>query len=336
MSSGKYYDFAPLLSHNPLIAMSIGGRGIGKSFGAKKLAINDYIRGGWHFMYVRRFKDEIRKASQHFFDDIVEHFPDYMFRMQGYNAQIALRNDKGKASWQTFGYFVALSTVQQLKSVPFPKVKRIIFDEFIAEIGAARELPEEHNVIMNLLNTVDRHQDKTQLIMLANAVSIMSPHLLAYDIVPDSKIRTYADGLVAVDFPSSEAYNAATAHTRTARLFAQHDDYNAYATLNQFADNAPTLIDTKPSSAKYRWSIELSKGTFSVWRDDDTDNYYVQVKRPKAERVLTTLATKMSEDKTFVTFSDLPMQFMRTAFRHGRMWFDTPTTRNAMAEIFKR
>lgn len=333
----KYYDFGPLLSHNPLIAMAVGGRGIGKSYGAKKLAIDDYLKAGWHFMYVRRYKDEIKKAAGHFFDDIVGAYPDYLFRMQGYEAQIAPRKDKGKASWQTFGYFVPLSTVQQLKSVPFPKVKRIIFDEFIPERGAVQYLPSEHDIVLNLLNTVDRHQDKTQVIMLANAVSIMNPHFLAYGIVPETgKVRKYAEGLVAVDFPSSDEYNNAVAHTRTARLFAQHEEYDRYATHNTFADNAPTMIGAKPAVAKYRWSIELSAGTYSVWRDDHGDHYYVQAKRPKSETILTIDARSMAHDKMFVTYADLPLALMRTAFRHAKMTFDTPTTRNAMTEIFKR
>lgn len=333
---GKYYDFGPVLSHNPLVAMVVGGRGIGKSYGAKKLCIDDYLKNGWQFMYARRYKPELAKASRQFFDDIAAAYPEWQFRSNGSEAQIAPRSS-GKTSWQTFGYFASLSTVQTLKSVPYPRVKRIVVDEFIPERGAVQYLPSEHEVVMNLLNTVDRHQDKTQMIMLANAVSIMNPHFLAYGIEPKpGKITKYADGLIAVDFPSSSEYNNAVAGTRTARLFAQHYEYNSYATNNEFADNAPTLIARKTAGAKYKWTIEVRNGIFSVWRDDYDNHYYVQAKRPKNELIITMEARSMSDNKMLVTYSDLPLGLMRTAFRHARMSFDSPTTRNAMTEIFRR
>lgn len=337
--TGKYYDYAPLLSHNALIACAVGGRGIGKTFGAKKLAIDDFIKGGWHFMYVRRYKGELQESRSHFFDDIAEQYANYIFRIHNGEAQIAAKAD-GKTSWQTFGFFHTLSTIQKIKSTAFPKVKRIIFDEFIPEKGATQYLANEHHIVLNLLNTVDRHSDRVNMIMLANAVSIENPHFLAYGIVPKpGKIAKYADGLVAVDFPNSDAYNKAVAHTRTARLFAHHESYNAYATLNEFADNAPTMVERKSAASVYKWTLELSNRTVAVWYDETVEpgHWYVTTKRPRNdETILTIHPGNMDHNKMFVTFTDLPMSRMRTAFRHGRMSFDTPTTRNAMTEIFKR
>src|SRR5438874_13310172 len=54
-----YYSFTRLLSCNAVINMAVGGRGIGKSYGAKKLAIDKWIERRDQFIYLRRFTEEL-------------------------------------------------------------------------------------------------------------------------------------------------------------------------------------------------------------------------------------------------------------------------------------
>lgn len=55
-----YYDFGLTLSKNALINFILSHRGVGKTFGFKKYAINDFLKTGKQFMYVRRFKSELK------------------------------------------------------------------------------------------------------------------------------------------------------------------------------------------------------------------------------------------------------------------------------------
>lgn len=332
-----FYDFGPILSLNAVINMVTGGRGIGKTFGSKKLCINGYLKRGEQFMYIRRFQDEIKKARNQFFSDIAHEYPGYQFRIQGNEAQVSRIGDKGK-NWETMGFFFALTGAQKLKSVPFPRVKRIIFDEYITERGYGRYITDEVHALLNLYNTVDRNRDTTILFMLANAVTITNPYFIEWNIKPVVGITRYGKGnFIAADFPASEEYQQSIAHTRLSQ-FIEDTEYGDYAMRNEFADNTDTLIEAKPSSAVYLWSIEVSAGIYSIWRDED--NYpmvwYAQRKRPKGERIITMLPSRMDEHKMLMTYSDEPLSRTRTAFRHARMRFDEPQTREALVEIFKR
>jgi predicted AAA+ superfamily ATPase len=40
----KYYDFKYVLSHNAVYNFVVGARGLGKTYGAKKMVIRNYLR----------------------------------------------------------------------------------------------------------------------------------------------------------------------------------------------------------------------------------------------------------------------------------------------------
>ena len=65
-----FYDFNKLLSYNALLNFVIGERGVGKSFGAKKFVISDYLKSGNEFVYIRRYKTELDNAYEGLFDQL--------------------------------------------------------------------------------------------------------------------------------------------------------------------------------------------------------------------------------------------------------------------------
>lgn len=337
-----YYKFDAVRSYNAPWMFIAGGRGIGKTFGCKENAVRDFIRKGDMFIYLRRYKDELKTSKNTFFADFEYKFPKHDFRVMGSEAQIApikTRGEKGR-EWQTMGYFISLSTAQGVKSVAFPRVKTIIFDEFIIEKGNIHYLPDEATVFLNFFNTVDRAMDKTRVFFLANAVSIMNPYFIKYNIMPEKgdefiKRSFNGDLFIVAHFPDSQAFADVVNETRFGK-FIRGTEYAEYAVQNQFADNHDNLLSVKDYRARYQFSLEAHNGTFSIWLDSVANEWFVQKKRPKDEKMFTLLPERMSKDKTYIQFNDKMLGFLRTAFRHGRVTFDHPSTRNTFTEIFKR
>ena len=85
-----FYDLQRVLSFNALINFIIGERGVGKSFSCKKHVINRNIKKGEEFVYLRRYKTELKSSVPHFFDDIIEKkiFPNAEFKVKGNNFYI--------------------------------------------------------------------------------------------------------------------------------------------------------------------------------------------------------------------------------------------------------
>ncbi len=333
-----YYSFDRVLSHNAVYNFVVGARGLGKTYGAKKKVISDYINKGWQFIYVRRYSTEL-KTRITFFADIAHEFPDYGFRVSGWEAQITRTPNADKPKWETFGYFVPLSSSQSMKSVAFPKVRWVIFDEFIIEKGAIHYLPEEANIFNNFFSTVDRYKDKTRVLFLANALTIMNPYFLEYSIRPDGQTELYTShgGFIAAHFPDSAAFTKGVFKTRFGK-FIENTEYANMAVGNLFGDNTDNLIGRKPPEANYRFTLITESGTMSIWTHDDgiEIKYYVQKRRPKKEFKFTIDHKRVAEDTTLLTYGDRLLQHLRGAYSKGRVMFDSPVTRNAFIGVYKR
>lgn len=336
-----YYNFDKLFSYNCTYMFVVGGRGLGKTYGAKKKAIASAIKKGEQFIYLRRYKDELKASVRTFFDDLIANgeFTEFDFRINGNRAEfsgVEFRDEK-KREWAIAGHFLSLSTAQAQKSVAFPDVTLIIFDEFIIEKGAISYLPNESGVFNNFYSTVDRWQDKTRVLFLANSVAIMNPYFLAYELRPDKDtewIRKY-EGFMVAHFAKSEDF-ANSVKTTAFGQFISGTEYEQYAIGNQFSDNTEALIAKKDPAANYKYTVQTRKGYFSVWHSPITGLYYVQKNRPGNETIFVTEHSLMDEGKQYLPRNHKLLQMLRTSFRWGRLWFDTPVSRNAMSEIFDR
>ncbi len=71
-----FWNAKRTLTHNMLINVIVGNRGGGKSYGAKKLGIDNFLNKGEQFGYIRRYKDDLKEPMVQFFKDIEWEYPD--------------------------------------------------------------------------------------------------------------------------------------------------------------------------------------------------------------------------------------------------------------------
>lgn len=335
-----YYNFDKLYSYNATYNFLIGARGLGKTYGAKKKVISNAINKGEQFIYLRRYKTEMT-ARNTFFDDLKarDEFPDWDFRINGHTAEMAPAptKEEKKRPWRVIGYFIPLSIAQSQKSVAFPLVTTIVYDEFIIEKGNTHYLPDEARAFNNFYMTVDRWKDKTKVFFLANSVSIMNPYFLEYDIKPDQvgEFVRIADGFIVCHFADSAEFSTGVYKTRFGK-FIQGTEQADYAVSSEFQDNNDNLLHLKTSKARYQFSLETKGGTFSVWVDLDGPFYYIQEKLPRKQEIYTMLPERMDGEKRLLFYNDKIIQYLRSSFKSGRAYFETAKARNAFIEIFKR
>ena len=339
-----YYNFNRIESYPATIKGIIGGRGIGKTYGLSKRKIKEALKdvhNGAQFIYMRRYKDDLPIAKSTFFAAVGNEFPDWDFRDNGWLAECAPAEtrDSKKREWFTIGYFIALSMAQKVKSSAFPRVKSIIFDEVILEKGFTRYIPGEVTALLGFMDTVDRKQDRVTVYLLSNAVSIDNPYFLEWDIKPDEtrneQFVTRRNGFITIHFPDTEQFSKAVYQSKFGQ-FIQDTAYGEYSVGNKFSDNNTNLILQKDPKARYRFSLETKKGSFSVWKNPLSGVYYLQEKQPKDVDLYTIVPEWMSEEKKLMPMNSKTLQSLRTAFRSANMFFDTPSTRNAFIEISNR
>lgn len=337
-----YYNFDKVYSYGGVYIFVCGARGLGKTYGAKDKVIKKFLRKGEQFIYLRRFKTELR-AAKAFFDDIAHTFPGMLFRVNSDQFEVCREPQKNRKEnfWECMGFVIALSTGQNQKGRAFPMVRTIIFDEFIIEKGLTHYLPDETTVLTNFYNTVDRYRNKTVVVFLANSISIENPYFVKYKIRPrkvgdlitarHSKIT--GQPWIVAHFVDSKEFNQEVYKTRFGE-FIEDTDYGDYALGNEFADNHELMIGRKPSDAEYAYTLETRAGTFSIWFARKDGLYYLQEKRPGQELKYTLLPNRVDTDNRLLLKNDEILRMLRSSFKNGLMRFDEAHTRNAMLEVF--
>ena len=253
-----YIDLSKILSYNALLNFIIASRGTGKTYGTTKFVVKKFIEKGEEFIYLRRYKSELQKSIPKFFNVLTtnEEFPEHQFTHKG---SYLLIDEK------TAGYGVTLSTAQQLKSTNFPKVKYIIFDEFILEDGQGHYLKNEVDVFLGLIETISRLRD-VKVLLLGNSANIVNPYFLFFDLhLPyQNEIITFKDGLIALQYAKSLEYIDVKKQSRFGKLVA-NTSYEEYAIENKFVNNNKEFIEKKDKDSKFSFSFIYNDIRLGVW-----------------------------------------------------------------------
>ena len=256
-----YYDYSRVLSYNAMLNFLIGERGVGKTYGASKFVVKQWVKKGEEFAYIRRYGSELEESVPKFFKGLItnEEFPDHTLTAKG---------NEFFCDDVTIGYALQLSTAQNLKSVNFDGVKTIIFDEFIIEEGQKKYyLKNEVFIFLNLLESIARMR-KVRVFMLANAVTVTNPYFLYFDLsLPyNSDIKLFKENTILVQYMKNEEYRNAKEQSPLGKL-VKGTTYEDYAIKNQFIQDNKSFIEKKQASSKFGFAFIYDSETFGVWFD---------------------------------------------------------------------
>lgn len=215
----KYYNLKEILKKECQYNMIIGERSNGKTYATLKYGIEQFFKTGGQFAIVRRWKEDItgRRASD-------------IFNSINSN-NIVYKNSNGKYSGITYyaskfyvcnydennkpiynidtdciAYTFALSENEHNKSISYPKITTVIFDEFLTKYVY---LKDEFILFMNTISTIVRERNNVKIFMLGNTVNKYSPYFEEMGLTNvknmsqgDINVYTYGDtGLrVAVEY----------------------------------------------------------------------------------------------------------------------------------------
>lgn len=261
-----FYDGAGLLSQRCVLNFVIGNRGGGKSFFGKKLVINRFKKKGAQFVWVRRYQTEIDTLTD-FFADIKGFFPDDELTVEGNTCYI---------NGEPAGWLIALTTSQKLKSVAFPNVQTIIFDEFIIDKGKVGYIKNEVQTFLELFETIARMRDNVTAVFFGNAISIVNPYFVYFGITPDLNKRYTKQNGVCIEFYFNEAFVAKKSKTRFGQLI-EGTKYGEYNMMNRFLrDSDSFIVETRPAGATLKIQQFIIDGErFALWQDTRRGEWYI-------------------------------------------------------------
>lgn len=326
-----WYDVNKTLTHNALINIVIGPRGSGKTYALKKKAVNDFVKKGKQFAYVRRFDTELEKVKNNLFDDIIVNGDNHGLDIQQ-KGDTFLFND------EVAGYAIALSRAQYFKSASFPLVDLIFFDEFIIDKANSRYLKNEVQQLLDLYETIARTREGVKLFLLANSLSFVNPYTIYWSLkLPKNKnICKAVDGLVLCEIVDVPGFTEMKKQTTFGKLI-QGSQYEDYIVNNQFILDSDTFIEKKTAGAKYLFTFTSYGVKYGFWRDVNLGLYYVSNDiDPYCNIVYSTTMQDHQPNMMLLKRSNKGLfQYLLDSYRDGNLRFESQQIKKAVEDIIK-
>lgn len=268
-----WFDLDRLLSYNATLNFVIAERGVGKTFGCKKKFLEQFIKKGEEFVYIRRYKTELELAYEGFWSQLQDNgcFDDLKLEVKPSRKKIT----KFLCDGEVCGYGIPLSTANILKSSSFSKVKNIMFDEFLIDNGTYHYLRNEVIQFLEVIETIARLRD-VRVVLLGNAISVVNPYFEFFNIaLPyNSEYKTYKDGEICVNYVKNETYREVKKNSRFGKL-VDGTSYGMYAIDNQFLRDDAAFISKRDPQARVFSTIILNGHKYGVWKNWKTGHVYI-------------------------------------------------------------
>ena len=332
-----FVNFDKLWSYNALINVVLGDRGCGKSFNSKVAVLKNYLRSGEQFLYLRRYKTELDSALATFWDDL---------QANGYFEEHELKVKKSKmlttflCDGEVCGYAVPLSTSNILKSTAFPKVKTIVFDEFIldADAGTYRYLKNEPQLLLDVIETTFRLREG-RVLMLGNFINFFGCPYVAYfdlDLPYNNEFRTFKDGAIVVYYIKNPEYQKAKMETRFGKLI-EGTVYGDYAIGNKSLRENTAFIGKRPSNSKFYAHLVLNGSHFGVWEGIDGYLYISDKYDPSAGHTYACDFDDHTEQTIFLNIREnWYLKYCLKAYKQGWLKFENLRIKGEVISLFNK
>lgn len=333
----KYWDINVPKSYNCLFNFICGGRGTGKSFGAKYDFAKQFIKNGSQFTYLRRTKEELKKLTTQrdgqFWDDISPFMSNREFKVE---------SDKLFIDKEIGGYAHALTTAMKLKSTPFPGVTDILFDEFIIDergIGAPHYLFDEVTKFFEYYETIARERD-VRVWFLANALSTNNPYFDEFGLtLPEpGKIKVFRNKDVLIQNVVSPEVAASKMQSRFYSHVVGDSRYRDYAIQNKTLLDDDTFIAKKPKNAKMKFVLWFHEKPIGVWFDPKYNTFYCSPNYDPNCEIQYSATTQDHQPNRLILsgqFQGAGIRLFKAAYECGNMRFENQKTKGWVRDIMR-
>lgn len=350
IDTSMFWSARKTLTHNSLINVIVGNRGGGKTYGAKNLAIDNWIKYKTQFGYIRRYKEDLKEPMARFFDDIAAQYPDYEFKTDSKYFYIRLKPHDENEKWtekDIAGFGFVLSTASNKKSISYPNISLLIFDEFLLDNGNVHYIPDEPGKLLNLYETVARPGSghiRVVLFMLANAISITNPYFLYWDLRMPTKadkngkwIWKHPTRPILVEDVRNETFIDAKSNTEFGRLVAG-TKYADYSINNKFILDNDTFVEKKSAKARYFFTFIYKDKKYGVWQSHNEGKMWVSEDIDPSYVIVYSLTLKDHQPNTML-FKGLSkyghLKMFIDNFKLGNVRFESINIKNITYEVLQ-
>lgn len=333
IDKSMFWDMKDTLSYNAYFNFIIGSRRTGKTYGCKKYVIEEYLKSGKQFVWVRRFDSEFddfntKTGKDSFFSDVKKEFPEHKFEYKNYCFYV---DDKA------MGYAIPLTVSMKKKSSDFSSVHIIIFDEYIIESGTSYYLKNEVQIFMNLVLTVLSYRDGVKgAFLLANSITFYNPYTWYFNLQkPRNNKNIWRNDEYLVQIVKNQKFIDHVKTTRLGKIIDGTEMGNFSIDAEFIRDSEDFVLKETPKKLRYYFTIKNVQDYYGVWINESV--MYVSSKYDPSYKLIFVTKLDNHQPNTMLlkgNRSVLFESFVKT-FKMGDVYFDSIKTKNIVLETIK-
>lgn len=181
----EFYSLERILETKSIYNVIFGERSNGKTYAVLKHGLEEYFKNGGEIAVVRRWQEDIRgNRASGVWSALIENGEIEKISKGKYTGVVYYSrryylcnyDESGKPIYNDsdlIGHTFALSDTEHNKSISYPRITTILFDEFLTR---GVYLNDEFVLFMNTISTIVRQRKNVKIFMLGNTVNKYCPY----------------------------------------------------------------------------------------------------------------------------------------------------------------
>lgn len=333
----KYYRLDKLDAIGSKINIIYGGRNIGKSWAVQERVVDDAWNGRGGIGYIRRWSEDIKSmyTDKYFCDEdfvkiikkISKGKADSIKMIRG--ELFFTKFDEKKFVYnkvKTAGFAFALTAYERYKSLHFPNIKNLIFEEWQTD---KLYLENEPDKLRSLISTIEREGNVT-LYMVANTISLVCPYMDSWNLY---NLERQKQGTIDVYKYDSEYIPQISveycAEKDESKAFNVKGKKDSVAFGNWQISKDYPIKELDPSNCLYKFIFEWNNYRFLCrLQKSDNGGFYIHVVRHTSDVKGLRIISNRYYDSPYYTSTFYPLsQSEKAVFdlvKMGRVMFGSP------------
>lgn len=322
-----------LMSYNAILNFIIDNRDTGKSTQFKKRALQRCIKHNTMCVWLRRHKDEIKKAKKNFLNDKFFKVLEVDYKGKFKKKDFKIKDNYAYYKKKPFVYFCAVSEAVSDKGIDAENIDTIVFDEFCVEEHRYNYYRgDEVSDFFKIFFTKKRtHADGTtsniKIFMLGNRDSYSNPYYTFFKLPPldiqFEGIKTYKNGSIAIMQLNTDKVRDETDYDKKLKELIKGTPLDRY--LHGHVINSKSIqFVQRPKTAQiyaqfdfgYRISLACENGKIWAFKGLDTKRF-VFTDKPN-DKYKRNYVIKREDMKLFAT--------LKKAYKQNKLYYDCEHT----------
>jgi len=319
-----YIDIKDYVDPDCICNMICGGRGIGKTYSAKKYVVNRYLETGGKFITFTRFKTQAKRVDD-FFLKIRPEFEDKDLFTDGNRetGYFYYCND------ECIGTNIFMSS--SARGYEFSGDFVVLFDEFICEPGE-NYVQSEVTKFSSILESIFR-TEKMRIIMLSNSVTVVNPYFMFFDI-QEMKSGYYNNGtikLTVLDTPKEFVENKI--QTDIGKLFRETGYFDYSVNNMSLLDKRDYMVTKKLLNQPRSYICSVcNNNVFLSFYNIDSTHILALEDKDKQKRYYGIDSNDLACGYTIIP--KMYMSLFKSRIKLGHIYFDSHRGKQVCFNIF--